>query len=134
VKGLIREPGERNVRGDSSILTKPDVSLCDLATTRTVSLLCRHDVDIDNTFLALPPEQWPTSESYLSGQARLKQLRVVNDTAERDVKLFEDFNQLLTNDEEEKQLMLQVVASHRKTVPTHKKTKKSVIRALQLSD
>jgi len=78
----------------------------------------------------LPPEQWPTIESYLSGQARLKQLRVVNDTAERGVKLFEDFNQLLTHDEEEKQLLLQVVEAHRKTVPTQT-TKKSVIHALQ---
>jgi len=70
VKGLIREPGKRNVHGESSILAKPDVSLGVFATTRTASLLCCHD--IDNTFLALPPEQWPTSESYPSEQARLK--------------------------------------------------------------
>jgi len=57
VKGLIWEPGKRNIHGDSSILAKPDVSLGDIATTRTASLLCCHDPD--NTFLALPPEQWP---------------------------------------------------------------------------
>jgi len=46
------------------------------------------------------------------------------------VKLFELYNQLLTNDEEEKQLLLQVFEAHRKTVPTQT-TKKSAIRALQ---
>ena len=46
------------------------------------------------------------------------------------MKLFEDFNQLLTNDEEEKQLLLQVVEANRKTVPTQT-TKKSAIGALQ---
>ena len=55
---------------------------------------------------------------------------VVNDTAERTVILFEDFNQLLTNDEEKKQLLLQVVEAHCKTVPTQT-TKKSAIHALQ---
>jgi len=67
VKGLIQEPGRRNIHGDSSIWAKPDVSLGDFATTRTASLLCHHDSD--NTFFALPPERWPTSELYLSGQA-----------------------------------------------------------------
>jgi len=57
-------------------------------------------------------------------------MRVVNDTAERTLKLFELYNQLLTNDEEEKQLLLQVVKAHRKTVPTQT-TEKSAIHALQ---
>ena len=46
-------------------------------------------------------------------------LRVVNDTAERGVKLFEEHNRLITNDEEEKQLLLQVVEAKRKQIPTH---------------
>jgi len=54
---------------------------------------------------------------------------VVNDTAERAVKLFEEFNTLLTNDEEEKQFLLQVVEANRKVVTTEA-TKTSVIAAL----
>ena len=34
-------------------------------------------------------------------------------TAERGVKLFEEYNSLLTNDEEEKQFILQVVEANR---------------------
>ena len=59
----------------------------------------------------------------------MKQLRVVNDTAERGVKLFEEFNNLLTHDEEENQFMLQVVEANRKAVPTQT-AKKSVIHCL----
>ena len=44
-------------------------------------------------------------------------MRVVNDTAERGVKLFEEYNSLLTNDEEEKQFILQVVEANRKAAP-----------------
>ena len=61
----------------------------------------------------------------------VSQLRVVNDTAERGMKLFEEFNQLITNNEEEKQLNLQVVEVKRKTVPTQT-TKKSAIEALSV--
>ena len=48
----------------------------------------------------------------------MKKFRVVNDTAERGAKLFDDFNKLITNNEEEKQFLLQVVEANRKTVPT----------------
>jgi hypothetical protein len=127
VQGMTREAGERKVRGDSSILTKPNVCLGDFATTRTQNLF--HCYNIDSAFLALPPQQWPASEQYQFGQARFKSLRVVNDTAERAVKLFEEYNTLLTNDGEEKQLLLQVVEANRKAVPTQI-TKKSAVHAL----
>jgi len=58
----------------------------------------------------------------------VQQLRVVNDTAERGVKLFVEFNQLITNDEEEKQFLLEVVEANRKAIPTQT-TKKSAIGA-----
>ena len=93
-----------------------------------MDLLCHYN--IDNSFLVSVPQEWPANEQYRAGQSRLKLLRVVNDTAERAVKLFEEFNTLLTNDEEEKQLLLQVVEANRKAVPTQI-TKKSAIQALK---
>ena len=51
---------------------------------------------------------------------------MVNDTAESGVKLFLDFNTLLTNDEAETQFLLQVVEAHRKAVPTRVTKKKAV--------
>ena len=80
-------------------------------------------------FLTIPPEQWNDNEDYRRGKNRVKNLRVVNDTAERGVKLFDDYNKLLTNDEEEKQFLLQVVEANWKAVPTQT-TKQSVVDAM----
>jgi hypothetical protein len=44
-------------------------------------------------------------------------LSVVNDTAERGVKLIQDFSAILTNDEEQKQFLLQAVQEHRTLFP-----------------
>jgi len=74
-------------------------------------------------------QSWNDIEAYQKVKNRIKKLWVVNDTAERAVKLFEEFNTLLTNDEEEKQFLLQVVEANRKVVTTEA-TKTSVIAAL----
>ena len=52
-------------------------------------------------------------------------LRVVNDTAERGVELFDDCNRLLTINEAENQFLLQVVEANRKAIPVQT-TKKAL--------
>jgi len=84
---------------------------------------------MDSSFLSKPPAQWNEDESYQIAKHRVQHLRVVNDTAERGVKLFEDYNAMLTRDEEEKQFLLQVVEANRKAVPSEA-TKKLVTGAL----
>jgi len=85
---------------------------------------------MDSTFLSVPPSQWNDVKAYQAAKCRIQQLRVVSDTAERGVKLFEDFNTLLTKDEQEKQFVLQILEANRKAVPT-KVTKKAVIEGCQ---
>ena len=58
-------------------------------------------------------------------------MHVVNDTAKRGVKLFEEYNSLLTNDEEEKQLIVQVVEANRKAVPAEIRKKSSIAAMLE---
>ena len=48
-------------------------------------------------------------------------MRVVNDTAERAVKLMQDFNGLITAEEEQKQFLLRCVQEHRKLYQDCKK-------------
>ena len=48
-------------------------------------------------------------------------LKVVNDTAERSVKLIHEYNSILTNDEDQKQYWLQVVHAHRNQFPDSNK-------------
>ena len=52
-------------------------------------------------------------------------MKVVNDIAERGMKLIEDNNKIITNDEQQKQYLLQVVSNYRKKLPD--KTKKTLI-------
>jgi len=110
-------------------LPKEKASVGDFSTRSSANLLTH--LNIGDEFLLVLPEDWNDSQDYQEGKRRVENLRVVNDTAERGVKLFEDFNKSLTNDEEEKQFLLQVVEANRKAVPTAA-TKKSVIAALML--
>lgn len=76
---------------------------------------------ISPEFLEHDPSTWETNTYYQNGRAFCQQLFVVNDTAERDVKFIKDFNKKLTNKEEEKQFLLQIVEAYRKKYPSYKK-------------
>lgn len=54
---------------------------------------------------------------------------MVNDSAERGVQLFQNFNKVLTNKEDEKQFLLQVVEANRKAISS-KSLKKDVLRSI----
>ncbi|XP_055855920.1 uncharacterized protein LOC129919103 isoform X1 [Episyrphus balteatus] len=77
---------------------------------------------IDTSFLKEPPNLWPENPHFKEGFKKVKTLKVVNDMAERGVKLITDFNNLLTKDEEQKQYVLQVVSECRKLYPDASKT------------
>lgn len=49
-------------------------------------------------------------------------MRVVNDIAERGVALIEEYNKLITINEEQKQYLLLVVKQHRQKYPNTKKS------------
>lgn len=125
------EPADRSVRGDSGPLTTQDQAvLADFASKRSYQLF--DQLKINASFLNTHPNEWSSNEHYVRGEKIIKNLKVVNDIAERGVKLFEEFNKLLTNDEDEKQLLLQVVEANRKWVPT-KTTKQAVVDSLKPS-
>lgn len=65
------------------------------------------------TFLETDAEEWNDDDSYVNARDVVYGLKVVNDFAERGVRLMEEYNKLLTNDEEQKQYLLQVVKSYR---------------------
>lgn len=77
---------------------------------------------IQTGFLELDPSVWKDNEEYETASEYFKNLFVVNDAAERGVKFMKDYNRLLTRDEEENQVILQVVDSYRKKFPSHTKS------------
>ncbi|XP_050548499.1 uncharacterized protein LOC126910163 [Daktulosphaira vitifoliae] len=60
-------------------------------------------------FLKVQPDKWNENEGYIEGKRVVESIKVVNDTAERGVKLLTDFNEKFTKNEEQKQFFLQVV-------------------------
>ncbi|KAL4135150.1 hypothetical protein QTP88_006793 [Uroleucon formosanum] len=69
----------------------------------------------------LEPQLWDTDENYKIGFHMVQQLKVVNDTAERSIKLIEDYNSIITKNEDQKQFLLQVVRNYRQKYPDTEK-------------
>jgi hypothetical protein len=84
-----------------------------------------------SSFLTADPNSWGTDEAYLEAGAVVRELRVVNETSERGVALMQDYNELLTKNEDQMQFALQVVKEHRKCFPDSKKS--TVLQGLAAS-
>lgn len=84
-------------------------------TQTTFNFFKRFNISTD--FLYSDPDVWNQDPDFFKVQGIVKRFRVVNDTAERGVKLMQDYNATITNDEEQKQYVLQVVAECRKLFP-----------------
>jgi len=73
------------------------------------------NVNLD--FLAKDPSEWENDDSFQSAHQVLSKVAAVNDFAERGVSLIQDYNHILTKDEEQRQFLLQVVEFHRQHFP-----------------
>lgn len=76
---------------------------------------------LNDDFLHVRPSSWETNDTFLASKSTVSLLRVVNDTAERAVKLIKDFHALITVEEEQKQYLLRCVQEHREMYPDCKK-------------
>jgi len=63
--------------------------------------------DIATEFLQQNPAEWYTNQNQQKGISVFN--RVVNDVAERGIKLISDFNEKITKHEDQKQFLLQTV-------------------------
>jgi len=57
---------------------------------------------LSTNFLKIDPSEWNTQNYYIQGQKTIRSLKVVNDTAERGVKLIEEFNHKIAKNEDQK--------------------------------
>jgi len=95
--------------------------LSDLVTNQTIYLF--EALNIEKNFLRTDPSTWDTNKEIQSGKKTVESLNVVNDIAEREVSLISSFNSVLTNQEKQKQFLLQVVEKQRQQYPdSNKKT------------
>lgn len=77
--------------------------------------------NIRQEFLKIDPSLWSEDPHYLSGLKIVKNLKVVNDTAERAVHLMEGYNNRLTRNEDQKQYILQVTSEYRRRISDSRK-------------
>ncbi|KAE9542479.1 hypothetical protein AGLY_003340 [Aphis glycines] len=77
--------------------------------------------NLDTEFLLNDPSDWSENFSFQNAFKTISKLKTVNDTAERGIKLIEDYNSILTTNEEQKQFVLQIVSDYRKIFPDCKK-------------
>lgn len=89
-------------------------------TQKTLSFFKRFSIPTD--FLKKDPKDWSDDTGYNVGISIVCKLNVVNDSAERAVKLMEDYNRVLSQNEEEKQFILQIVSEYRKRYSNAKKS------------
>ena len=87
---------------------------------------------LQEKFLEDDPTEWGKLEEYQSNQKIVRSVKVINDLAERGVALMQEFNSSITQSEEQKQFLLQVVEDHRKAFPAPTKTG-TVKRTLAMS-
>lgn len=94
--------------------------LSDFVSANTLKFFERLKICTD--FLNVDPSQWNQRPDWRKGYETCKAIRVVNDTAERGVKIFTDYNQILTKDEDQKQFLVKVVKNYHEHYPTHKRS------------
>lgn len=73
--------------------------------------------ELQTEFLQIHPSEWAENESYKTALRFVEKLSVVNDCAERGVKLVQDFCKHYTKDEKQMQFVLQLVKDHRQMFP-----------------
>ncbi|KAL5240912.1 hypothetical protein ACI65C_008322 [Semiaphis heraclei] len=81
----------------TTFLSKPDKEiLISLLSQKSANIFQRFKIE---NLLRIHPSEWLNSSAYQKGKTIIEQLKVVNDSAERGVKLVEDYNNSITRDE-----------------------------------
>lgn len=117
----LERPGNANpVRKLKYCSTISRKKLSDFVTSNSYILL--RILSASLTFLQIDPTLWERNAEYIQAKQKVDAIKVVNDAAERGVKLISDFNEILCNSEEQKQYLLQVVEQHRTQFPDPNKS------------
>lgn len=97
-----------------------EYSLCDFVSKKTLDFFSCFK--LPPGFLAVEPNTWNSNPEYQQCLKFCRMLYVVNDPAERGVKMMQDFNRVSTTDEQQKQMGLQVVEAYRKQYSSYRKS------------
>lgn len=94
--------------------------LDDFVSPKTRTFFTRFGIEL--SFLEKTPSEWDADEDYQYAKRIVEKIRVTNDTAERGVRLMEEYNNKLSTNDEQKQYILKVVSDYRKKYPDYRKS------------
>ena len=119
VNALQNDPSPSDVRrlAPNKMSTFRNLSIAEFVTRRSMNLF--DALSLPHDFLTSSPDTWIERDDYNAARQTVRAMRVVNDCAERAVKLATDFNEVLTKNEDQRHLLYQVVEYHRKLLPTN---------------
>ncbi|KAL4125926.1 hypothetical protein QTP88_010163 [Uroleucon formosanum] len=126
---MVKAMQSRNIESEANkrIILKPNKiydyankDINDFISIQSSNFFNRFGIPMD--FLDLDPKLWNENDQYKKSKELVNNINVVNDIAERGVKLIEDYNKLLTKNEDQKQYLLQVVSEYRQQFPDCKKS------------
>ena len=100
-----------------------DTCVSDIVGERSVIIFQRLNLSLqDIRFLTYSRDKWCDFDEYKKFKMLINDLKVVNDVAERGVRLMEEFKDVLTDDEEERRMLLHCVEDTRKLYPDFRKS------------
>lgn len=114
---IVKLENNRKIKQITSLLNS---DLSEFVSKNTIEFFKKNNLSLE--FLKMDLELWETNEEFQVQRKICKNLMVVNDTAERGIKFIKDFNKILTNKEEEKQFLLQVVEEYKKKYTSYNKS------------
>lgn len=104
---------------EDSIRSAAELELPDFVTDESINFFNRFK--LSTNFLRSDPTKWKNDDGYMCAFEAIRHMKVVNDCAERGVKLMSDFAQALTTKQNDQQHLLQTVSKNRKMYPNSKK-------------
>ena len=119
VVALQKDPHHEDVRrlAQNKIHSFRNLSVADFITRRSLNLF--EALRLPQEFLTATVNSWIDREDYNAACKTVHALKVVNDCAERAVKLATDFNEVLTKNDQQRQLLYQVVEHHRMIISSN---------------
>lgn len=98
-----------NPQNISNFIAKDNFSILEfLFSSRTKQMFDRFKISMD--FLKSDPNTWHEMDDYKKGKYIIDNLKVVNDCAERGIKLIQEYHEQITKDEDQRQHLFKVIA------------------------
>lgn len=122
---LKQQPKQKSLKRLDAATFDCHSPLSSFVTQRTAELfdlILKNGKEKAESFLKKESSEWEMDSTYLEMKHKVRQMKVVNDCAERGIALITSFNSSVTKDEKQKQFLLRLVDLHRKEFPIASKS------------